>query len=518
MNTRKEKILEFFKNINTQKITKQEFEKKKVDFARKNKLKQLPLTSEILDALNIKTPPSFLVTKPTKTLSGVTVIAVMTKPGECPGKCIYCPNSEIAPRSYTGFEPAAMRAKRNDFDAYKQIKDRLHQFEATGHPTNKIELIVMGGTFPAMPYKYQKEFMIKVYQALTDSKNEDLETLKKIASKSKRRVVGITFETRPDFCNKKIIKRLLEFGGTRVEIGVQILNDKILDYVNRGHRIDAVIKATEELKDAGFKVLYHFMLALPNSTPKKDIESFQLAFNDSRFCPDMIKIYPCLVTKGTKIEKMLYAGKYKPYDLKTTIRLIADIKEFVPKWVRIMRIQRDIPATKIIDGIQKSNLRQLVQEELKKRNKKCNCIRCSEPMGVLEDISNYEIKIIEYDAQKGKEIFIYAEKNQYLLGFIRLRLPYKPFVKEINKETAIVRELHVYGQTTNFDDKNIQHRGIGKELLKKAEEISKNKKQAKIAIISGIGVREYYKKQGYKLEGPYMTKTIGVIKNGRKQR
>ncbi|MDD3244836.1 MAG: radical SAM protein, partial [Candidatus ainarchaeum sp.] len=271
MNTRKKKILEFFKNINTQKITKQEFEKKKVDFARENKLKQLPLTSEILDALNIKTPPSFLVTKPTKTLSGVTVIAVMTKPGDCPGKCIYCPNSEIAPRSYTGFEPAAMRAKRNDFDPYKQIKDRLHQFEATGHPTNKIELIVMGGTFPAMPYKYQKEFMIKVYQALTDSKNEDLETLKKIASKSKRRVVGITFETRPDFCNKKIIKRLLEFGGTRVEIGVQILNDKILDYVNRGHRIDAVIKATEELKDAGFKVLYHFMLALPNSTPKKDI-------------------------------------------------------------------------------------------------------------------------------------------------------------------------------------------------------------------------------------------------------
>lgn len=517
MKTQKKKIQEFFKDINKQ-ITKEEFEKKKVEFARINKQKQLLLTSEILEALNIKTPPSFLVTKPTKTLSGVTVVAVMTKPGECPGKCIYCPNSEIAPRSYTGFEPAAMRAKRNKFDPYKQIKDRLHQFEATGHPTNKIELIVMGGTFPAMPYSYQKNFMIKVYQAITDSKNKDLEQLKKIASKSKRRIVGLTFETRPDYCSKEIIKRLLEFGGTRVEIGVQILNDDILDYVNRGHRIDAVVNATKDLKEAGFKVLYHFMLALPKSTTKKDLDSFKLAFSDERFCPDMIKIYPCLVTKGTKIEKMLYNGEYKPYDLKTTTKLIADVKEFVPKWVRIMRIQRDIPATKIIAGIQKSNLRQLVQEELKKRNKKCQCIRCSEPMGVLKDVTNYEIKTIEYDAQKGKEYFIYAEKEGYLLGFIRLRIPETQYIKEITKTTTIVRELHVYGQTTNFEDHNIQHVGIGKELLKKAEEISKKQKYTKVAVISGVGVREYYKKQGYRLQGPYMVKNIGEKKNGRKQR
>lgn len=506
----KKRIYNYFKKCISSKLTKQQFETKKVSFAKKYGLKKIPLTSDIFLALGINKPPEFLVTKPGRTQSGVTIVAIMTRPGDCPGKCTYCPTWENAPKSYTGFEPASMRAKRNNFDARLQIKDRLKQLKSTGHPINKIELIVMGGTFPATSKKYQEEFVKSILQEITNSKNteQDLNKLKKKAMSSKNRIIGITFETRPDFCDKETIKRLLDFGGTRVELGAQIIDDRVLKLVKRGHDVNEIIRATKELKDAGFKVLYHVMLGLPGSNYKKDLESFKEVFQNPDFKPDMIKIYPCLVVAGTKLEKMYYSGEYKALDLGKTIKLIADIKEITPRWVRIMRIQRDIPATKIIAGIKKSNLRQLVEKELTIREKSCNCIRCNEPKGQLENISGYKIKKEEYAASNGKEIFIYAEKDKYLLGFIRLRFPGKPFIKEITKKTAIIRELHVYGQTTNFDDKNIQHRGIGKELLKEAEKITKNQKYNKIVIISGIGVREYYQKLGYKLSEPYMIKNI----------
>jgi len=502
------KIIKFFKKYISSKLTKQQFESKKIKFAKKYGLKKIPLTSDIYLAFGITKPPEFLVTKPGRTQSGVTIVAIMTRPGDCPGKCIYCPNWKNAPRSYTGFEPASMRAKRNNFDPKLQIRDRLKQLKSTGHPTNKIELIIMGGTFPATSKKYQENFIREIYQEITNSKEKEINKLKKKAMKSKNRIVGITFETRPDFCDKKTIKKLLDFGGTRVEIGAQIIDDKILKFVNRGHDVKEIIRATKELKDAGFKVLYHVMLGLPNSDYKNDLNSFKEIFQNPDFRPDMLKIYPCLVTAGTELEKMYYSGKYEELELEKTIKLIADIKEIVPNWIRIMRIQRDIPATKIIAGIKKSNLRQLVEKELQKRGKECNCIRCREPKGELKDINGYKIKIEEYLASGGKEVFIYAKKDRYLLGFIRLRFPNKPYLKEISKRTAIIRELHVYGQTTNFEDKNIQHRGIGKKLLKEVEKIAKKKKYNKIAIISGVGVREYYQKQGYVLCEPYMIKNI----------
>lgn len=504
----KEEIKEFFKDIITTKLTKQEFENKKIEFSKKQNLKKIILTSDVFLAFGITNPPEFLVTKPSRTLSGVTVVAIMTKPGECPGKCIYCPNYSNAPRSYTGFEPASMRAKRNDFDPKKQIKERLTQLKNIGHVTNKIELIIMGGTFPSMPYSYQENFIKEIYQELTNSKETDLKKLKKKAMSSKNRLVGLTFETRPDYCDREKIEKMLEFGGTRVEIGAQIINDKVLLKVNRGHGVKEIIQATQDLKDAGFKVLYHVMLNLPGSDYKKDLESFREIFTNPLYRPDMIKIYPCLVTKYTKLEEMYYSKKYKHYGLEKTINLIADIKEMVPPWVRIMRIQRDIPSHKIIAGIKKSNLRQLVEKELKNRNKECNCIRCREPKGVLKDFENYKIETIKYEAQNGTEYFISAKKNKYLLGFIRLRFPYKPYIKQLDTKTSIVRELHVYGQTTSFEDKNIQHRGIGKELLKNAEKISLENNYTKIAVISGIGVREYYKNQGYKLIEPYMIKEL----------
>lgn len=504
----KTEIKEFFKDVINKKITKQQFENKKIEFSKKYNLKKLILTSDVFMAFGITRPPEFLITKPSRTLSGVTVVAIMTKPGDCPGNCIYCPNWSNAPRSYTGFEPAALRAKRNKFDPRKQINDRLKQLKNTGHPINKIELIIMGGTFPATKPKYQEEFIRGIYQEITESKEKDLIKLKKKAMVSKNRLIGITFETRPDFCDKETIKRLLEFGGTRVEIGAQIVNDKVLLQINRGHGVDAIINATQDLKDAGFKVLYHMMLNLPGSDYKKDLESFKEIFTNPLFKPDMIKIYPCLVTAGTKLEKMYYSKEYTHYGLEKTIKLIADIKEMVPPWVRIMRIQRDIPADKIIAGIKRSNLRQLVETELKRRKKSCKCIRCSEPKGVLKEVKGYKINVEEYIAQNSKEFFISALKENYLLGFIRLRFPYNPYVKQIDEKTSIIRELHVYGQTTNFEEQNIQHKGIGKKLLKKAEEISLKHKYTKVAVISGVGVREYYKKQGYKLIEPYMIKKL----------
>jgi elongator complex protein 3 len=514
MNTKyKTEIIKFFTDCINKKITKQQFENKKVEFSKKYKLKKLILTSDVFMALGITNPPEFLITKPTRTLSGVTIVAIMTRPGDCPGKCIYCPNWSNAPRSYTGFEPAALRAKRNNFDPKKQISDRLKQLKNTGHPINKIELIVMGGTFPATDVKYQNDFVKGIYQEITNTKEKDLIKLKKKAMTSKNRIIGITFETRPDFCDKETIKRLLDFGGTRVELGAQIINEDVLLKINRGHGVDAIINATQDLKDAGFKVLYHVMLNLPGSNYEKDLESLKEIFTNPKFKPDMIKIYPCLVTSGTKLEKMYYDKKYEHYGLDKTVKLIADIKEMVPPWVRIMRIQRDIPADKIIAGIKKSNLRQLVEEELKRRGTRCNCIRCLEPKSQLKSIANYKIEVTEYDAQKSKEYFISAKKGNYLLGFIRLRFPFNTFIKQIDKKTSIIRELHVYGQTTNFDDQNIQHRGIGKKLLKKAEEISLKNKYTRVAVISGVGVREYYKKQGYKLIEPYMIKEL---KNERK--
>lgn len=507
----KKKLLElkkFFKDIDVNNIKYRELQGLKAKFAKEYNLPKLPLTSDILSALNLENPTSTFITKPSRTLSGVTILSVMTKPHVCPGNCIFCPSFKDTPKSYTGFEPASMRGKLNNFDPSKQIKDRLKQLEAIGHPTNKLEIIVMGGTFPSTDVKYQNQFMIKTFQAITNSKSADINNLKKQLMKSKRRVVGITFETRPDYCDEKIIRRLLDFGGTRVEIGVQTIYDEVHIFVKRGHGIKEVIEATRKLKDSGFKVLYHMMIALPKSTIKKDLEAFKEIFTNQDYCPDMIKIYPCLVTENTVLEKMYYKQEYIPYTEKEIINLIADIKEIVPKWVRIMRVQRDIPATKILAGITKSNLREMIFKEMEKRGTKCQCIRCSEPKGRLENIKNYKIKKIKYKASKGTEYFIYAEKEDYLLGFVRLRIPHNPFVKEITKKTGIIRELHVYGQATEFKEKNIQHRGIGKKLLKTAEEIALKENMKKMAVISGIGVREYYKKQGYKLEGAYMVKGI----------
>lgn len=458
--------------------------------------------------------------KPVKTLSGIASIAVMTKPHICPGKCIYCPSGldgNKTPKSYTGYEPSTMRAIMFNYDARKIVENRVRQLEFTGHNVEKIELIVMGGTFLSMKKEIQTDFVKECLNGVTEKQCTTLEEAKKEAEKSKKRVIGTTFETRPDFCRKEHINSMLEMTGTRTELGVQVLDNEVLEKINRGHTVEEVERATQELKDSCFKVGYHAMPGLPFSSRKKDLKSFKEMFKKQEFKPDMLKVYPCLVIKGTELHEMWKRGKYEPLNSLEASELIAEAKKYVPKYCRIMRIQRDIPTTVIEAGVKNSNLRQMVQEELKKKGEKCKCIRCRE-IGLkkyLEEFEEQETKMFHesYKASNGIEEFISIEdkKQEALYGFVRLRIPFNPFRKEISERTGLIRELHVYGNALRIGEKNTkeeQHKGIGKELMKKAEEIAVEKGMEKMVVIAGIGVREYYKNLGYKAEGPYVSKKL----------
>jgi len=456
---------------------------------------------------------SLLLKKPTRSISGVSVVAVMCKPHKCPhGTCMYCPKGDEAPQSYTGEEPAALRARKNKFDPALQVKNRLDQLKNSGHPTDKIELIIMGGTFPSLSWQYQKNFVRECLNAISEAPTtgapglrDTLKAAQKAAETSKRRPIGITIETRPDYCKEKHIKRLLELGATRVELGVQTVYDSIFKKIHRGHTVKDVIEATKLLKDAGLKVCYHMMPGLPGSNLEKDLQTFKEIFTNSKFMPDMIKIYPTLVMSGTELYNEWKKGKYEPLTSEKAAKLVSKIKPLVPEWVRIMRIQRDIPANLIAAGVKKSNLRQLAKG-------KCKCIRCREVGHKLRIAgapglrgSDIELRVKKYKASGGTEYFISAEdfEKGILVGYLRLR---KTPIQ------WIVRELHVYGTEVAIGKQafgiEMQHRGWGRKLLEKAESIA----DEKLYILSGIGAREYYKKFGYKYEKPYMMKFLETYK------
>jgi len=448
--------------------------------------------------------------KPTRTISGVTPIAVVIKPGKCPhGTCLYCPSLNV-PQSYTPESPAILRARKLNYDAFKQIRARLFAFNAMKHPTDKIELIIMGGTFLSYPERYQYNFIKRCYDALNDKKSKNLQEAKKINEKAKHRCVALCIETRPDICGEKEIKRMLEFGATRCELGVQIIDDKIYKEINRGHTVKDVIEATKRLKNAGFKIGYHLMPNLPGSNLKKDLRLFKKLFSDSNYKPDQIKIYPCQVLAGSKLAEIYKKGSYEPYSLPELINLIIKMKLSTPEYCRIMRIMREIPAKYMIAGTKRIDLRKMLNEEMKKQNKKCKCIRCREIGFVMRDNPKLRIdhkifiKKLIYKASDGKEIFIEAvNKGDVLFGLCRLR---------INKDKILmIRELHVYGPQLEIgksDEKKFQHKGLGKILMEEAEKIAKKEKCKKIFIISGVGVRNYYKNIGYNLKSPYMVKEI----------
>lgn len=485
--------------------------------------------------------------KPTRTISGVAVVAAMTAPSKCPhGRCSYCPGGPDleVPQSYTGKEPATRRAIQHGFDPYLQTTFRLHQLKTIGHPVDKAELIVMGGTLTAQTLDYQDWFVKECVRAMNDFQINHLrlkdggegrfleeykaavktfryrEDVQETNETSSVRCVGITFEPRPDWARREQINFMLDFGVTRVEIGVQNPNDEIYRLINRGHTVQDVVDATAELKDSGIKVGYHMMPGLLGYNPESDLKAFDTVFTDERFRPDMIKIYPCIVIEGTEYSARYRRGEFNPLTTEQAVDVIARAKAKLPRWVRTMRIMRDIPSDIVEAGIKSSNLGQLVHDELARRGIKCSCIRCREVGRHLKDGVEPEpddIRMIreEYASSVGREIFLSFSdtKKDILVGFLRLRIPGKPFRPEITPETAIIRELHVYGPMLEVGEKpeyEWQHRGYGSELVREAERIAYEEcGMRQLNVISGIGVREYYRRLGYDRLGPYMNLTLG---------
>lgn len=492
-------------------------------------LLQIPSNPEIIAELTKKERTKLLEIlrrKATRTISGVTVIAVMTKPQACPQPepCAYCPGGPHVgvPQSYTGHEPAAMRGLQNDFDPFRQVKSRIEQITAIGHRVDKVELIVMGGTFPATPIEYQEEFIKRCLDAITAKDSTSLAEAKANAENSTIRNVGITVETRPDWAKKPHVDSMLNMGVTRVELGVQNPDDEIYRLVGRSHTVEDVAEATRACKDAGLKIVYHLMPGMPGSNEKEDLEAFRQVFTNPRFKPDMIKIYPCLVLEGTKVHDWFRHGSYEPYSTEEAANLIAEVKMTIPAWVRVMRVQRDIPAQLIVAGVKKSNLRQLAQQKLADQGEKCRCIRCREVGhrfardGVKPDLRKVETVVTRYEASEGDEIFLSAEDtaNDVLIGYLRLRIPsekaHRPEI--VSAPSAIVRELHVYGPLVPVglrSAKAWQHKGFGAVLLREAERVAREDYGLeKLLVISALGTKRYYMRFGYGRDGVYVSKML----------
>ncbi|MCW4002093.1 MAG: tRNA uridine(34) 5-carboxymethylaminomethyl modification radical SAM/GNAT enzyme Elp3 [Candidatus Bathyarchaeota archaeon] len=501
----------------------------KVRAAGEHDLGKVPSNSELIRHLKSDEKEKLLPIlrrKIVRTISGVTIVAVMTRPWPCPQKnpCAYCPGGPPCgvPQSYTGYEPATMRGLQSGFDPYKQVRNRIEQLKAIGHMVDKVELIIMGGTFPSMPLDYQEQFIRGCLDAVAQKKTRSLREAKKLSEVSRIRNVGITVETRPDWAKEKHVNLMLDMGVTRVELGVQNVYDDIYELIERGHRVHDVIEATQILKDAGLKVAYHLMPGLPGSSFDRDLEGFQKIFTDPQFKPDMIKMYPCLVLKGTKTYDWWRRGEYHPFTTEEAAQLIFNVKKIIPPWVRIMRVQRDIPAHLIEAGVNRSNLRQLILQMLREEGMRCRCIRCRE-VGhrwlrdrVKPDPSIIKIRTVREKASEGEDIFISAEDpvNDVLVGYVRLRLPSETAHRpEINNEkTSIIRELRVYGPLVpvgKHQAKAWQHKGYGGILLSEAERISQEDYDLrKIVVTSALGTKQYYQRSGYDHDGPYVSKLL----------
>jgi elongator complex protein 3 len=444
-------------------------------------------------------------------MSGVTPFAVMTKPYVCPGLCTFCPLELGMPKSYLSDEPAAARAKTMNFDPRLQIESRLTQLEETGHDTDKIELIVIGGTFSNYPEAYKRSFFKDMIDTINGVVSESLEESQIKNESSARRIVGISIETRPDWIDEKEVRLLRELGVTKIQVGVQAFDEEILRRIKRGHTLDRVGEATQLLKDAGIKVCYHFMPNLPGSNPELDKSMAHTMYEDPRFKPDFVKIYPAQVIPGTEMFKEWERGEFTPYNDELLKEVLKDIKKMTPSFVRIDRLVRDISKKWVAAGTKATNMRQYIQQEMKAEGWTCKCIRCREVRA--RDLSaTPELIDQTIETLGGTEHLLTFEKDTKLFSLIRLRLPSSstPIFPEL-KGCAIIRELHTYGKTVIHDQKistNTQHRGLGKLLMKHAEKIAKAAGYQKIAVISSIGTRDYYRKLGYIREGYYMTKSL----------
>ncbi len=556
MNEIAEKLMEYIILDNPQ--TKEDFDDAKRRGASSLRIKQPPNQVLLLAYQNLLKKKSiasdaqmeFLLRKANvRTLSGVAIITSLVKPYTCPGKCVYCPTELRMPKSYIATEPAAARALQLDFSPYEQMKRRIEMLETNGHPTDKIEYILKGGTWNAYPLKYQYWFILESFKACNDFNREiplgaadevywndktiadlqkalDLEQT--INESTGHRIIGLTLETRPDAISPKTIHHMRLQGCTRIELGLQATDDKILALINRGHTVQQFRDAIYLLREAGFKVDLHFMPDLPGTTPEHDVEMYKEIFTDPGLRPDMIKIYPNTVIKSAELYQWFLDGRYKSYGDEGLFRALLEMKLATPRYCRISRLIRDIPATEIENGNIITNLREMLEYEIKKQGKHCECLRCREVYRQKDKIDpkvEPQIFVDTYETIGGTEYFISMEdKNRIAVyGFLRLRIPHadgipdsSPVVALKNilpelKDAAFVRELHVYGQLIEIgktDTRGSQHKGYGKRLMAEAERMVREKGIKSLAVISGVGVRGYYEKLGYKKEGTYMIKSI----------
>jgi len=457
-----------------------------------------------------------LIKTKVRSWSGIIPVSVFTGGVGCPFNCVYCANEPNMPKSYFSDEPAVMRAIHNNFDPYKQVFNRLQMLYLSGHPLDKIELIIQGGTFSFYDRAYREEFV----KGCFDAANTDIEqairtgrlTPKTSASlldaqnkneTAKQRIIGLTIETRPDFLDRSEIDFLRTLGVTRVEMGVQAPDEQILKLIKRGHGLKEIWEATKLMKDAGLKVTYHLMPGLPGSNPQKDLKMLEEIFTNPKYKPDNLKFYPTSVVKYSELAEWHEAGKYQPYSETDLTELVLKFKKnIVPPWLRIQRLVRDLTTNDILVDTFPSNLRQKLETELARQKIKCPCIRCRE-IKAQTKADNLRLEILDYPASEGTEHFLqFVDLKNRLYALLRLR---------IAEGKAIVRELHVYGEATPLGEHaktKTQHTGLGQKLLENAEAITKAQGINQLSVIAGIGAREYYRKLGYQLEGTYMLKSL----------
>lgn len=471
-----------------------------------------------------------LKAKPIRTASGIAVVAVMCKPHRCPhisftgNICVYCPGGpdsdfEYSTQSYTGYEPTSMRAIRARYDPYLQTRHRVEQLKQLGHSVDKVEFIVMGGTFMALPEEYRDYFIRNLHDALSGHTSNNVTEAVRYSERSNTKCVGITIETRPDYCLKRHLSDMLGYGCTRLEIGVQSVYEDVARDTNRGHTVRAVCESFHLAKDAGFKVVAHMMPDLPNVGMERDVEQFIEFFENPAFRPDGLKLYPTLVIRGTGLYELWKTGRYKSYSPSALVDLVARILALVPPWTRVYRVQRDIPMPLVSSGVEHGNLRELALARMKDMGTECRDVRTRE-VGIQEihhKVRPYQVELIrrDYVANGGWETFLSYEdpEQDILIGLLRLRrCSPQSFRPELKGGVSIVRELHVYGSVvpvSSRDPSKFQHQGFGMMLMEEAERIARDEHgSSKLAVISGVGTRNYYRKMGYELEGPYMVKNL----------
>ena len=534
----------------------------KRDILKKYHLKRTPSNIELL--LRVREEElgfyqKIFLGKPIRTASGVAPVALMTAPGSCPhGKCTFCPGGRGSPwgdvpQSYTGHEPATMRGMRNNYDSYLMTFNRLEQYILLGHTIDKVEFIIMGGTFPATPKEYQEGFIRGAFKALNDFSdlffdregnlkikefkeffefpgemrdalrmqhiheklrqlkvrtNTVLEQEQRRNERAKVRCIALCIETKPDWGFLEQGNEMLRQGCTRVELGIESVYDDVLSFTHRGHTAADSKKSIQILRNLGFKINFHYMPGLPLTDKERDIAGMKKLFDDPDYRPDMIKFYPTMVAPGTTLYLQWKQGKFDPISTEEAAERLVPIKEYTPEYCRIQRIQRDVPTKYWSAGVGLTNFRQFIHEKYKP---KCRCIRCREPLGKKINWKKVRIKVMEFEASKGTEFFIAAEdvSQDILIGFCRLRFPGQYLRPEINADSALIRELHVYGTATAIGEEGmVQHKGWGKKLMERAEEIAREHGKKKMVVISGVGVKEYYRKLGYASEGPYMVKGL----------